>query len=462
MNFFLIFRGYQGNRQPTNTHTNMKRREFIQKGSAVAAATTVFSAIPGSVSAASRIFGANDRINVGAIGVNGMGMSDLRSFLKMDGVECLGICDVDRNVLEKKAKEATEIQGKAPRLYGDYRELLEDKDLDAVIIGTPDHWHCLPMVHACESGLDVYVEKPLANSIEEVDLMIKAQQRYGRVVQVGQWQRSDPHWKNAVDFVHSGKLGKIRTVKSWVYLDWKFRLPVEPDGPVPEGVDYDFWLGPAPRRPFNINRFHFNFRWYWDYAGGLMTDWGVHLLDYALYGMNQYVPKSVMSSGGKYAWPDDARQTPDTQYAIYEFDNIGLIWESTLGIGQGNYGRAHGVAFIGENGTLVVDRGGWEVIAEKPEGKPRMEAVPLIKKTGESGLDLHVKDFLACMKTRGTPKASVEIGGHIARVAHLGNIALRTGRKIFWDGEKGEIADDPEAARLTRASYRAPWKLPEV
>jgi hypothetical protein len=169
-----------------------------------------------------------------------------------------------------------------------------------------------------------------------------------------------------------------------------------------------------------------------------------------------------MSSGGKYAFPEDARETPDTQYAIYEFDNIGLIWESTLGIGQGNYGRAHGVAFIGENGTLVVDRKGWEVIAEAPQGKARMEAVPLIEKSGESGLDLHVKNFLECMKTRKKTNANIEIGGHIARVAHLGNIALRTGRKIFWDREKGEIIGDPEAGKLTRASYRAPWKLPEV
>jgi len=440
----------------------MKRREFVQKGAVLSTGAFTLSALPGPLMASSRILGANERINVGAIGVKGMGMSDLKSFLKMQGVECIGICDVDRNILEDRAAEVEQIQGKAPTLYGDYRKLLEHKDLDAVIIGTPDHWHCLPMIEACQAGLDVYVEKPIANSIEEIDLMIVAQKKYGSVVQVGQWQRSDPHWKNAVDFVHSGKLGKIRTVKSWVYLDWKHMLPVQPDGPVPEGVDYNFWLGPAPKKPFNINRFHFSFRWYWDYAGGLMTDWGVHLLDYALYGMNQYVPKSVMSSGGKYAFPEDARETPDTQYAIYEFDNIGLIWESTLGIGKGNYNRAHGVAFIGHNGTLVVDRGGWEVIAEAPQGKQRMEAVPLIKKGGESGLDLHVKNFLECMKTRETPNASIEIGGHIARVAQLGNIALRTGHKIFWDGDQGKVVGDEKAAQLTRATYRAPWELPKL
>ena len=440
----------------------MKRRDFIHKSAAVAAGTGIISTLPGTARAASRILGANEKIKVGAIGVKGMGWSDLVSFLKNEDVECVAICDVDRHVLESRAAQVEKIQGKQATLYGDYRKLLEHEDLDAVIIGTPDHWHTLPMIEACQAGLDVYVEKPIANSIEEIDLMIAAQKKYGSVVQVGQWQRSDPHWKNAIDFVHSGKLGKIRTVKSWVYLDWKHELPVQPDAPEPKGVDYDFWLGPAPKRPFNINRFHFNFRWYWDYAGGLMTDWGVHLLDYALYGMNQYVPKSVMSSGGKYAFPEDARETPDTQYAIYEFDNIGLIWESTLGIGKGNYGRAHGVAFVGHNGTLVVDRGGWEVIAETPEGKARMESLPLIKKGGESGLDLHVKNFLECMKTRETPNASIEIGGHIARVAQLGNIALRTGNKIFWDGEKGEIVGDAKAAQLTRASYRSPWQLPRL
>lgn len=438
----------------------MKRRDFIQKGSIISAGGLALGTIPASLKASTRILGANDRINIGVIGVKGMGMSNLKSFLKNDGVECVAICDVDRNILEQRASETKEIQGKIPELFGDYRKMLERKDLDAVIIGTPDHWHCLPMVEACQSGLDVYVEKPMANSIQEVDLMISAQKRYKSVVQVGQWQRSDPHWKSAVDFVQSGKLGKIRTVKAWIYVDWKGGIPVVPDEPVPEGVDYDFWLGPAPKRPFNKHRFHFNFRWFWDYAGGLMTDWGVHLLDYALYGMNQYVPNSVMSTGGKYAFPDDARETPDTQFAIYEFDDFGLVWESTIGIGQGIYGRNHGVAYIGELGSLVVNRQGWEVIPENLKGKPMMEAVPLTGRKGASGLDLHVQDFLGCMKSREVPNASVEIGGHIARIAHLGNIALRTGHKIFWDN--GMIIGDEEAKAYTQASYRAPWKLPTI
>jgi predicted dehydrogenase len=440
----------------------MERRKFIKSSTAVVAGASVIPIVPGTANEAARIFGANDKVIIGAIGINGMGMSNLKAFLQQEGVECAALCDVDNNILEKRAAETVDIQGKKPDLYGDYRKLLERKDIDAVIVGTPDHWHCLPMVEACETGKDVYVEKPIANSIQECDIMVRAADRYDRVVQVGQWQRSDPHWKKVVDFVQGGSLGKIRTVKAWAYIGWKGELPVVPDEPVPEGVDYDFWLGPAPARPYNLHRFHFNFRWFWDYAGGLMTDWGVHLLDYALYGMNQYVPNAVMSSGGKYAFPDDARETPDTQFANYEFDDFALVWESTIGISGGSYGRGHGVAFLGENGTLVVDRQGWEVIPEVSEGELLMEAVPLTKKGEASGLNLHVQNFLECMKSRETPNASIEIGGHIARIAHLGNIALKTGRKVYWDAENGKFFNDDKADAMIKARYRAPWKLPSV
>jgi predicted dehydrogenase len=440
----------------------MERRKFIKSSTAAAAGASVIPIMPGTASAAARIFGASDKVVMGAIGVNGMGMADLKAFLQQEGVECAALCDVDRNVLEIKAAETEDIQGKKPDLYGDYRKLLERKDIDAVIIGTPDHWHCLPMVQACETGKDVYVEKPIANSIQECDIMVEATRKHNRVVQVGQWQRSDPHWQKAVDFVNGESLGKIRTVKAWAYIGWKGELPVMPDEPVPEGVDYDFWLGPAPAHPFNRHRFHFNFRWFWDYAGGLMTDWGVHLLDYALYGMNQYVPNAVMSSGGKYAFPNDARETPDTQFANYEFNDFALVWESTVGISGGPYGRGHGVAFLGENGTLVVDRRGWEVIPEVSDGKPLMEAVPFTGKGQVSGLDLHVQNFLECLRSRETPNASIEIGGHIARIAQLGNIALKTGRKVYWDAENGRFFNDDKANELVKANYRAPWKLPSV
>ncbi|MFW5762414.1 MAG: Gfo/Idh/MocA family protein, partial [Cyclobacteriaceae bacterium] len=340
---------------------NTDRRNFIKKS---AMAGIGLGAFPTILQAGG--LAANEKITVGLIGCKGMGFSNLKAFLDKPGVECAALCDVDSNVLNERAAETEKIQGKKPALFADYRKMLEQKDIDAVIIGTPDHWHCLQMVDAVSAGKDVYCEKPLGNTIEECNVMVNAAKRYNKVVQVGQWQRSDPHWRDAVQYLHEGNIGRIRSVKVWSNVGWKGSIPVVPDEPVPQGVDYDMWLGPAEKRPFNKNRFHFTFRWYWDYAGGLMTDWGVHLLDYALFGMNQYVPNSIMSVGGKYAFPNDAMETPDTLTAVYDFGDFGVIWEHTIGIFGAQYDkRGHGLAFVGDYGTLVVDRGGWEVIPEE-------------------------------------------------------------------------------------------------
>ena len=436
---------------------NSNRRSFIKT---TALATSVFGVFPTILRAGS----ANEKIVVGLVGCNGMGFSDLTAFLKQANVECAAICDVDRNVLEKSAAEVEKIQGKKPILYNDFRKLLENKDIDAVINGTPDHWHALVGIYAMQAGKDLYTEKPLANSIQECNLMVAAQKRYNKVVQVGQWQRSDPHWKAAVEYLHAGNIGRIRSVRAWSYVGWKGSIPVLPDSDVPAGVNYDFWLGPAPKRPFNQNRFHFTFRWYWDYAGGLLADWGVHLLDYALFGMNSYVPKSVMATGGKYAFPDDAMETPDTCMAVYDFGDFGVLWDHTIGIYGANYGnRGHGVAFVGEWGTLVVDRNGWEVLPETTSTSAKKDFVlkPLQKGTGQ-GLDLHVANFIDCIKTRNKPNCDIEIGAHIARISHLGNISYRLGRKVFWDSDKQEFINDKEANDMVNAHYRVPWELPKV
>ena len=434
------------------------RRNFIKS---TAVAGLGISTFPGVLNAAK--ISANDKLVVGLIGCKGMGFNNLKSFLTQPGVECAALCDVDNTVLEERAAETEKITGKKPKLYKDFRKLLEQKDIDAVIIGTPDHWHCIQMIYACEAGKDVYCEKPLGNSIEECNLMVKAAKRYKKVVQVGQWQRSAPHWLDAVNYLQKGDLGRIRTVKAWSNVGFKGSVPVLPDEPVPAGVDYDMWLGPAPKRPFNMNRFHFTFRWYWDYAGGLMTDWGVHILDYALFGMNRYVPKSIMSNGGKYAFPEDAMETPDTMMAVYDFGDFGLLWEHTVGIYGANFGRGHGVAFTGEHGTLVIDRGGWEVIPEKTGFgfKEGLEAVSY-KASGARGLDLHVANFIDCIKTREKPNCDIETGAYIARFAHLGNISYRLNRKVFWDEEKQLFINDKEANELVKSNYRKPWTLPKV
>ena len=430
------------------------RRKFIRKAGLAAAGVGLSV---NSFATGKSILGANGKINVGVIGVNGMGWSDAKSMMKLPEVNIVGLCDVDENVLNWRKYELAKA-GTAVSTYSDYRKMLENKDIDVVIIGTPDHWHCLQMVEACSAGKDVYVEKPVGNSIQECNVMVAAQERYGRAVQCGQWQRSVPHFVEALNFIKSGKLGKIRTVKAWAYQGWMTNIEVKPDKPVPAGVNYNMWLGPATRRAFNENRFHFNFRWYWDYAGGLMTDWGVHLIDYALLGMDATLPKSVMAIGGKYAYPDGAHETPDTLTTVYEFDGYSMIWEQAQSISNGNYGRDHGISYIGNNGTLVLSRGGWEVI---PDEK-RMEAVPL-RSTKESGLDLHTRNFIDVVKSRklGDLTCPIQAGAHVAKVCQMGNISYRTGGRIYWDGSKG-LFQEKEANGFINAQYKNGYSVPKV
>ena len=311
------------------------------------------------------------------------------------------------------------------------------------------------MVAACKAEKDVYVE----THWQEPSRMQPDGKRLLKIVSFSGSVAKRSRWQD-VDFVKSGKLGKIRLVRVFSYQGWCPTIPVLADEPVPEGVDYDMWLGPAPSRAFNRNRFHFTFRWFWDYAGGLMTDWGVHLLDYALFAMNVTAPKSIMAMGGKYGYPDDACETPDSLQAIYEFDSFNVLWDHAIGIDDGAYGRNHGLGFVGENGTLVVDRAGWEVIPERVNGKIRMEAVPL-KRGSNQGLSNHVKNHLECIASRN-PKtnADIEIGAHIAKFSALGNIAYRTGKKLVWDGTR--FTNDTEANSYLVPDYRAPWKLPVV
>ena len=435
------------------------RRTFIKNTALTTAGVGLASSIPLAMNSFKN---ANEKLVCGLIGANGMGFSDLKAFLGQPNTECAAICDVDSNVLNRRLADTEKIQGKKPKGFGDYRKLLEEPGIDVIIIGTPDHWHCLPMVEACQIGKDVYCEKPLGNSIEEINIMERAAAKYNTVVQVGMWQRSDPHWRDAVDYVKSGKLGKIRTVRTWAYQGWMEPVPVKPDGEAPAGVDYDFWLGPAKKRPFNPNRFHFNFRWFYDYAGGLMTDWGVHIIDYGLFGMGDPSPKSIMGMGGKFAYPDDASETPDTLQALYEFDGHTMLWDHATGIDGGHYGRDHGVGFVGNNGTLVVDRSGWEVIPEKKQNKDLIERVPFTKGTGK-GLEYHMANFIDGVKTRNRNlNANITVAANTARVAHLGNIAHRTGKRLYWDNKNSKFIGADDANSYLVPTYRSPWKLPNV
>ena len=436
------------------------RRKFIQQTGQFALGAGIFGTLPLELIANQRRqISPNDRIGVGLIGCNGMGFVDLQSFLKNDQCFCAALCDVDNNVLTRRKADLEKAGLPAPKLYKAYQDLLADPAVDLVIIGTPDHWHCLMFLDALSAGKDVYVEKPIGNSIVEAQTMELAAARSGRVIQVGQWQRSQPHLEEAQQFLRSGKLGHVRSTKAWAYVGWKSSIPKAPDGPVPAGVDYDLWLGPAPKRPFNPNRFHGNFRWYWDYAGGVMTDWGVHMIDTVLQFMGPEMPHTILAAGGKLGYPDDAQETPDTLTTVYNFRDFTLTWEHMMGIGLGNYNRGQGAAFIGENGTLVISREDWEVI---PHNKA-IEAVPSQKAKNSFGLDLHVQNFLEAVKVKEpeAAKASIGIGSRACIVSQMGNIAYRSGQALHWMGEKGKF-EEKEANGYLAKDYNNGYKLPKL
>lgn len=409
----------------------------------------------------------SDRLNFGVIGCNGMGWANMSAHLNIPGVQCIALADVDQNVLNRRAADLKKMGHKNKvSLYKDYRKLLENKDVDVVIIGTPDHWHCLNFVDACQAGKHVYVEKPLANTIEECSIMVNAVKKYNTIAQVGQWQRSGSQYQQAAEYIATGALGNIRLVKCWAYQGWMKPVPPVADSTPPEGVDYKMWLGPAPKRNFNKNRFHFNFRWFWDYAGGLMTDWGVHEIDIALKIMQASAPKSIMASGGKLAYPNDASQTPDTLQTVFEYEDFNLLWEHATGIDQGNYGRSEGIAFIGNNGTLVVDRQGWEVMPEydyKDGNKDaKISKMELTQKSNDA-LNDHAQNFVDVIKGNATElHCSVEQGAISAVNAHMGNIAFKTGEKIYWDSKTNRFKDNTLANDLVKAHYHNGWELPKV
>jgi predicted dehydrogenase len=448
----------------------MDRKNFVKNSMLVTTGLSVAGTLAACGPEKGYKMNAMEKIKVALVGTRSMGWNNLQNFINFPNVECIALCDVDDHWLYQRATDVEKITGKRPPfLYKDWRKVMDNKDVDAVIVGTPDHWHCLITVGAIEAGKDVYCEKPVGNSIAECEVMVKAARKHNRIVQVGQWQRSDPHWQDAMKFIATGKLGHIRSVKSWATANNQGPFPVQPNMPVPPGVDYDMWLGPAPKRPFNQWRFHHEWRFFWDYGSGLASDWGVHLLDYALEGMKAGLPKEVYASGGKFAYPDDAMETPDTLTAILKYDRYNIIWDHACGISNGLFNRRFGVAYVGELGILVVDRGGWEVIPQiDVDGKQRMEVVPLKKvgytfegeKLKEHGLRAHVHNFLDCIVSRKLPNANISNGAKVAKLCQTINISHRIKKAVHWDEAKNHFVEE-NANQLIKPTYREPWKFPQ-
>ena len=436
---------------------SISRRNFMKYTSAVFAAGAV---LPASLAtASSRSVSASDRINVALIGCKTHGWRDLRTFLPRPDVRCVALADVNKNHLTMRA-DVVEKSGHKVDTYSDYRKILDRKDVDVVLIATPDHWHCLQFVDACAAGKDVYTQKPIGNTIAECDVMVAAARKYNRVVQVGQQTHSAKHIKAMIEYLRSGKLGTIARVHAWANFGYGAIPRVVPDSTVPEGLDYDTWLGPAPLRTFNSRRHDGSWRMFWDYGGGLQTDYGVHLFDFALWGMNvQTLPKRILGHGEKFYYPNGMHETFDTQTITYQFDDFVMVWEHNT-VQTGPYGRNYGVAFCGTNGTMVVNIEGWQVYP----ATQRAEQLPETSMANDGlQFDDHVADFVECVKTRNRQTACpIETGSLCAKYAHIGNIAARMGGAALRYDDARQRFDNSEADRYIRPNYRAPWKFPVV
>jgi predicted dehydrogenase len=428
----------------------------------------------GAVTAASygRILGANDRVGLGFIGYGLIGGRHVADFKGLPDADLVAVSEVYQPRLEQGIAAC----GPRAKGYADFRKLLDDKDVDGVVISTPDHWHALQTILACAAGKDVYVEKPMTLFVAEGRWMVAAARRYNRVVTAGTQQRSGPHYQEAVKLLRSGYLGKVHGVRISATRNIMPGFGVTPDAAPPPGFDYDMWLGPAPLRPYSRHRSVYHFRWFWDYSGGQMTNLGTHEMDVVHWAMQVNGPRAVSSSGGRFALEDDG-ETPDTQDAIFEYPGFTAV----VSIREAAAGKHHGGGFelFGTKASMSLSRDGYEVTPDMkvypenaipqwstPAGHPQRRAdvkpepwTQPVKGTGsqDEQMRLHARNFVDCIKSRQRPAADVEDAHRVSAACHLANISLRLGRKIRWDPDSERIIGDAEASAQLVRPYRKPW-----
>jgi predicted dehydrogenase len=397
----------------------------------------------------------NEAITLGFIGVGGMGQGLLNIFKQMPEVRVAAVCDV----YEAHRLQAKESAGGKPDDVKDFREVIDRKDIDAVVVATPDHWHAIPTLLALQAEKDVYCEKPLAYRIGESRRMADAARKYRRVTQMGNLIHASETWRRVVEIVQSGVLGEIAKVRVWMAGN-REGLGHPPDGPAPSGFDYETWLGPAPERPYNPNRSHFNWRYFWDYGGGFLTDFCCHIIDPVHWAMDVSYPETIAASGGRWVTDDNA-ETPDTLEVVYRYrtkagDPFLLVWsqsdQNEHGPGEGGLG----VAFHGSKGTLQADYNRYRITPNK--GVEIVEPEPSLPRSPG-----HHREWLDAIKSRGVCPCNFDYGHRLSSIGHLGNIALWTGQTLAWDGEAERVTNCEEANNyLLREEYRKPWTLPEV
>jgi predicted dehydrogenase len=445
----------------------LSRRTLLLQGGAATAL---------SAAAYNRVLGANERLGLGFIGFGLIGKRHVLDFRELPDVDLLALAETHAG----RREEGKALLDRSAAAYTDFRRLLDDRRIDAVVVSTPDHWHALLTMMACAAGKDVYVEKPLTLFVREGRWMIEVARRHKRVVQVGTQQRSGPHYQKARELVQSGHIGQVVAVRMWSYRNVMPGFGSPPDGDPPPGLDYGLWLGPAPVRAYNPNRALYHFRWFWDYSGGQMTNLGQHALDIAFWFLDAQPPRGVTSVGGRFALTDNG-ETPDTQDAFFEFPG----WTATWSHREASRGAPpyRGHEFCGTRGSLTISRTGFAVTPDPkidpsnaiptfgsptPAGGPprsgRREVIEtrtaaLQDRTGSEfdQFKRHTRDFVECVRSRRQPIADLEGAHRIATACHLANLSLRLGRKLRWDAERETIAGDIEAQAMLERPYRPPW-----
>lgn len=419
----------------------MNRRYFI--GAALAGA------------AAGKAVAANDKVNLGMIGVGGRGRGLTRTFLGIEDANVVHLCDADQASLERTQAEVAKVGAKKPKETNDMRHLFDDPEVDAVVIATPDHWHAPATILGCDAGKDVYVEKPASHNIREGRLMVQAARSNKRIVQVGTQARSRGSTIRGIEYANSGKIGKVLMAKAW-NVQMRDDIGHKEDSPVPEGLDYDTWLGPAPWIPFNENRFHYKWHWHWHFGTGDAGNDGAHQLDIARWALGENYPKIISGMGRKVYFNDD-QQTPDTMNVTFDYGDKALIWEMRIWNPYGQDDQSNGVAVYGDKGRVDIGRWDrrWGFKAFDSDG----ELVEYDDADDER--DLHMRNFIDCVRTRKHPNADIGIGHLSGLLCHLANIVARTGRTFRFDAESETAIGDAEANLYVKRAYRPHWSTPK-
>lgn len=420
----------------------INRRHFL--GAAAAAGL----ALQNTTASAAVQQNPSERVVVGIIGTGGRGTGLAGTFARQRGVEVGYVCDVDQTRAERAGGAVQKAGGAAPRVVNDFRRMLDDNNLNAVVVATCNHWHAPATILACSAGKHVYVEKPCSHNPREGELMITAARKNKCHVQMGNQRRSYEKIIEGIEEVRKGTIGRAYYAQSY-YLNLRPSIGKGEAGPPPKGLDWDLWQGPAPRRPFRSNYHPYNWHWFWHWGTGELGNNGIHALDVCRWGLKVDYPLRITSGGGKYFYNDD-QETPDTHTVTYDFGDKGITWEGRNWHRRGFEGSMFGIAFYGDQGTMIIDGGKYLIL--DPQGKEVTQA------NGSSDDRQHLQNFLDCIRNGKRPNADIEDGHKSTLLCHLGNIAYRVGRTINLDSKTYKIVGDAEAHRLWTREYRSGWE----